>query len=158
DRVRAGLPQARAAPGDRRRGGLEAHPAQGTRDRHGAVHGEVVPRVGRGLELGLALALGAAPPAASAQSRSAGWNPMTFRKLSDAELLRTLAPRQYEVTKRDAAEPPFHNEFLYNHRAGIYVDIAPGEPLFSSVDKFDSGTGWPSLTMPLETGNIRERV
>src|SRR6184192_1139166 len=159
DRVRAGLPQAGAAPGDRRRGGLEAHPAQATRDRHGAVHGEVVPRVGRGLELALALALalGAAPPAASAQSRSAGWNPMTFRKLSDAELRRTLAPRQYEVTQHDATEPPFHNEYWDNHRAGIYVDVVSGEPLFASVDKFDSGTGWPSFTRPIDADNVIEK-
>ena len=83
---------------------------------------------------------------------------MTFRKPSDAELRRTLAPRQYEVTQHDATEPPFHNEYWDNHQAGIYVDVVSGEPLFSSVDKFDSGTGWPSFTKPLETGNIRERV
>jgi len=115
-----------------------------------------VPSLGR--TLALALALGSAAHGVSAQSSSKGWSPMTFHKPSDAELRRTLAPRQYEVTQHDATEPPFHNEYWDNHGAGIYVDVVSGEPLFSSVDKFDSGTGWPSFTKPLETGNIRERV
>ena len=83
---------------------------------------------------------------------------MTFRKLSDAELRRTLAPRQYEVTQHDATEPPFHNEYWDNHRAGIYVDVVSGEPLFTSLDKFDSGTGWPSFTRPLEPENIHQKT
>jgi len=75
-------------------------------------------------------------------------------KPSDADLHRTLTPLQYEVTQHAATETPFQNEFWDNHRAGIYVDIVSGEPLFSSTDKFDSGTGWPSFTKPLEPDNI----
>jgi peptide methionine sulfoxide reductase msrA/msrB len=79
-------------------------------------------------------------------------------KPSDAELRRSLTPLQYEVTQHEATETPFHNEFWDNHRAGIYVDVVSGEPLFSSLDKFESGTGWPSFTKPLEAGNIREKT
>src|SRR3989440_6308990 len=154
DRVRAGLSQTGAAPGDRGRGELEAHPAEAARGRHGALHGEIVPRISR--TLGLALALAAVAQGASAQSSSKGWNPMTFHKPSDADLRRTLAPQQYEVTQHAATEPPFHNEYWDNHQAGIYVDVVSGEPLFSSLDKFDSRTGWPSFTKPLEAGNVRE--
>jgi peptide methionine sulfoxide reductase MsrB len=95
-------------------------------------------RIGR--RLGLARALGAAARGASAQGSSKGWNPMNFRKPSDTELRRTLAPRQYEVTQHEATEPPFHNEYWDNHQPGIYVDVVSGEPLFSSLDKFDSRT------------------
>src|SRR5690348_16597614 len=73
-----------------------------------------------------------------------------YTRRSDAELRRTLTPMQYQVTQHEATEPPFHNDFWNNHRAGIYVDVVSGEPLFSSRDKFDSGTGWPSFTRPLE--------
>jgi methionine-R-sulfoxide reductase len=83
---------------------------------------------------------------------------MNFQKPSDGELRRTLAPRQYEVTQHEATEPPFHNEYWDNHRPGIYVDVVSGEPLFTSLDKFDSKTGWPSFTKPLEPGNVRERT
>lgn len=65
---------------------------------------------------------------------------------------------QYEVTQQEGTEPPFQNEYDKNKREGIYVDIVSGEPLFSSLDKFDSGTGWPSFTKPLEPGNIVEKV
>src|SRR3989475_6254268 len=106
----------------------------------------------------LALALASLTSGASAQGSAKGWNPMKFQKPSDADLRRTLAPRQYEVTQHEATEPPFHNEYWDNHRPGIYVDVVSGEPLFSSLDKFDSGTGWPSFTKPLEGGNVRERV
>ncbi|PYO59988.1 MAG: peptide-methionine (R)-S-oxide reductase [Gemmatimonadetes bacterium] len=105
-----------------------------------------------------ALAFTSAARGACAQSRSRGWDPMTFQKPSDADLRRTLAARQYEVTQHDGTEPPFHNEYWDNHRPGIYVDVVSGEPLFGSLDKFDSGTGWPSFTKPLEAGNIHERV
>lgn len=80
-----------------------------------------------------------------------------FKKPDDATLRKTLTPLQYKVTQQKGTEPPFKNEYDENHRDGIYVDIVSGEPLFSSVDKFDSGTGWPSFTRPLEPGNIVEK-
>ena len=80
-----------------------------------------------------------------------------YHKPSQAELKRMLTPLQYKVTQENGTEPPFKNEYWNNERAGIYVDIVSGEPLFSSLDKFDSGTGWPSFTRPLEPGNIVER-
>ncbi len=80
-----------------------------------------------------------------------------YKKPDDATLRRRLTPLQYEVTQRNGTEPPFQNEYWNNHREGIYVDIVSGEPLFSSKDKFDSGTGWPSFTKPLEPGNIVEK-
>jgi methionine-R-sulfoxide reductase len=75
-------------------------------------------------------------------------------KPSDAELKKKLTALQYDVTQHDATEPPFRNEYWDNHKAGIYVDVVSGEPLFSSLDKFDSGTGWPSFTKPLEPENV----
>ena len=76
---------------------------------------------------------------------------------TDAELRRALTPLQYEVTQHEATERPFQNEFWDNHKAGIYVDVVSGEPLFSSLDKFDSRTGWPSFTRPLEATNVTEK-
>ena len=70
----------------------------------------------------------------------------TFVKPSDGELRKRLTPEQYQVTQHEATEPPFRNAYWDEHRAGIYVDVVSGEPLFSSLDKFDSGTGWPSFT------------
>jgi peptide methionine sulfoxide reductase msrA/msrB len=81
----------------------------------------------------------------------------TYTKPSDAELKGRLTPEQYQVTQHEGTEPPFRNAYWDEKRAGIYVDVVSGEPLFSSLDKFDSGTGWPSFTRPLETGNIRSR-
>ncbi len=83
---------------------------------------------------------------------------MDFVKPADAELRRSLQPLQYEVTQHEATEPPYRNEYWDNHTAGIYVDVVSGEPLFSSLDKYDSGTGWPSFTKPLDAANIREKV
>ena len=77
-----------------------------------------------------------------------------YHKPSDAELKKTLTPIQYEVTQHEGTEPPFRNEYADNHAAGIYVDVVSGEPLFSSNDKFESGTGWPSFTRPLEPANV----
>jgi len=75
----------------------------------------------------------------------------------DAELRQKLTPLQYKVTRRNGTEPPFDNAYWDNHAAGIYVDIISGEPLFRSQDKYESGTGWPSFTRPLEPGNIVEK-
>jgi methionine-R-sulfoxide reductase len=80
-----------------------------------------------------------------------------YTKPDDETLRRTLTPLQYKVTQHEGTEPPFANEYCDNHADGIYVDVVSGEPLFSSLDKFDSGTGWPSFTRPLEPGNVRER-
>ena len=81
-----------------------------------------------------------------------------FVKPSDSELKKTLTPLQYEVTQHEATETPFRNTYWDNHEPGIYVDIVSGEPLFSSLDKYDSGTGWPSFTRPLEPANIRTKT
>jgi peptide methionine sulfoxide reductase msrA/msrB len=75
---------------------------------------------------------------------------------SDARLKQELSPLQYRVTRQDGTEPPFNNAYWDNHQAGIYVDIVSGEPLFSSTDKFKSGTGWPSFTRPLAPENVVE--
>jgi peptide methionine sulfoxide reductase msrA/msrB len=80
----------------------------------------------------------------------------TYSKPSEAELRERLTPLQYDVTQREETEPPFDNEYWDNKREGIYVDIVSGEPLFSSIDKFKSGTGWPSFTQPLVPENIVE--
>jgi peptide methionine sulfoxide reductase msrA/msrB len=80
-----------------------------------------------------------------------------YTKPSDEVLRKKLTPLQYKVTQQEGTEPPFHNEYADNHREGIYVDIVSGEPLFSSLDKYDSGTGWPSFTKPLDPGNIVEK-
>ena len=76
---------------------------------------------------------------------------------SDAELRRRLTPMQYKVTREDGTEPPFSNAYWDNHAPGIYVDIISGAPLFSSIDKYDSGTGWPSFTRPLDPDQIVEK-
>ena len=76
----------------------------------------------------------------------------------DAELRKRLTPLQYKVVRHEGTEPAFQNEYWDNHEPGIYVDIVSGEPLFSSTDKFDSGTGWPSFTRPLAPENIVEKV
>jgi len=81
-----------------------------------------------------------------------------FKKPSDAELKKELTPLQYQVTQHEATERPFQNEFWNNHEAGIYVDVVSGEPLFSSLDKYDSGTGWPSFTKPLEPANVKTKT
>lgn len=77
-----------------------------------------------------------------------------YQKPSDSELRMKLSSLQYQVTQHEGTEPPFSNAYWNNHRDGIYVDIVSGEPLFSSLDKYDSGTGWPSFTQPLAPENI----
>ncbi|MEO7772361.1 MAG: peptide-methionine (R)-S-oxide reductase MsrB [Gemmatimonadaceae bacterium] len=82
----------------------------------------------------------------------------TFSKPSDAELKQKLSPMQYKVTQHEGTEPPFQNEFWNNHEEGIYVDVVSGEALFSSRDKFESGTGWPSFTKPLVPENVKTKT
>ena len=79
-------------------------------------------------------------------------------KASDEELRKKLTPEQYHVTQMCGTEPAFHNKYWNNHRAGIYVDVVTGVPLFSSLDKFDSGSGWPSFTKPIEKKYVTEKT
>lgn len=81
-----------------------------------------------------------------------------YTRPSDEELQSRLTPLQYSVVREDGTEPPFRNAYWDEHRDGIYVDIASGAPLFSSKDKFDSGTGWPSFTRPLDADMIEEKT
>jgi methionine-R-sulfoxide reductase len=81
-----------------------------------------------------------------------------FVKPADGELKKKLTPLQYAVTQNADTETPFRNVYWDNHEPGIYVDVVSGEPLFSSLDKYDSGTGWPSFTRPLEPTNIRTKT
>lgn len=82
----------------------------------------------------------------------------SYTRPSDDDLRRQLTPEQYKVTQHEGTEPPFRNEYWNNKQAGIYVDVVSGEPLFSSLDKYDSGTGWPSFTRPIEPANVVERT
>jgi len=79
------------------------------------------------------------------------------KKSSDSDLKKKLTPMQYKVTQENATEKPFANEYWDNHRAGIYVDVVTGEALFSSLDKYDSGTGWPSFTKPIDGAVLKEK-
>jgi methionine-R-sulfoxide reductase len=118
----------------------------------------------RALTLTLIATLAAATaPRASAQApaRSViGDRKVTtpFRKPADDELKKKLTPIQYKVTQHEGTEPAFRNEYWDNHEAGIYVDVISGEPLFSSLDKFESGTGWPSFTKPLVPENLKTKT
>jgi methionine-R-sulfoxide reductase len=79
---------------------------------------------------------------------------MTNNYRKDPEAVSRLTPEQYQVTQKNGTEPAFSNEYWDNHEPGIYVDVVSGEPLFASVDKFDSRTGWPSFTVPIEPDNV----
>jgi peptide methionine sulfoxide reductase msrA/msrB len=81
-----------------------------------------------------------------------------YEKPAVGELKQRLTPMQFEVTQHEATEPPFHNDYWDNHARGIYVDVVTGEPLFSSLDKFESGTGWPSFTRPIEDGHVTSKT
>src|SRR5580658_657160 len=93
-------------------------------------------------------------PALSSPKESPAVPQTHYEKPPANELKQRLTPLQFEVTQHEATEPPFHNEYWDNHSRGIYVDVATGEPLFSSLDKFDSGTGWPSFSRPIEDGHV----
>ena len=101
----------------------------------------------------LAAAPGAPTPAPSVAAKE--WNPMTFVKPSDAELKKELTPIQYQVTQHSGTEPAFSNAMAHTKDAGIYVDIVSGEPLFSSLEKYDSGTGWPSFYEPIKPDAVK---
>jgi methionine-R-sulfoxide reductase len=116
------------------------------------------------LGAGVALLIIAASPNATTKSAPApkpaihgGKSMANFHKPADAELKKTLTPLQYDVTQHEGTEPPFRNEYWDNHKDGIYIDVVSGEPLFSSRDKFESGTGWPSFTRPLDSENVVTR-
>ncbi|QDK39792.1 peptide-methionine (R)-S-oxide reductase [Bdellovibrio sp. NC01] len=81
-----------------------------------------------------------------------------YKKPSNDELKKQLTPEQYDVTQREGTEAPFHNAYWNNHEEGLYVDVVSGEPLFSSIDKYDSGTGWPSFTKPLDKNAVTEKT
>jgi len=111
--------------------------------------------VSRAVMIGcLSLAIGASAPPASAQKSQPNQG---GTKMSDQELRQKLTPEQYRVTQEDGTERAFQNEYWDNHRAGIYVDVVSGEPLFASIHKYESGTGWPSFTQPLVKENIVEK-
>jgi methionine-R-sulfoxide reductase len=94
----------------------------------------------------------AAPAAPSGQSQK------RYVRPTKAELKARLTPEQYEVTQEEGTERPFRNEYWNNHEPGIYVDITTGEPLFSSTDKFESGTGWPSFTRPIDKSHVVQKT
>lgn len=90
-------------------------------------------------------------------SQANAWQAKDAKKPTDAELKKTLTSMQYNVTQKSGTEPPFKNEFFKSKEEGIYVDIVSGEPLFSSTDKYDSGTGWPSFFQVLDKNNVVEK-
>ena len=101
----------------------------------------------------------AASPAATQVATSSQDKKHTDTKtMSDTELRKKLTPEQYHVTRENGTEPPFRNEYWNNHKQGIYVDLISGEALFASTDKFESGTGWPSFTKPIEPAHVVEKT
>jgi methionine-R-sulfoxide reductase len=94
-------------------------------------------------------------PTAQTNAKNAGSNG-AYQKPSEAELKKKLTSQQYICTQEGGTERAFANEYWDNHKAGIYVDVVSGEPLFASIDKFDSGTGWPSFTKPIEPGAVKD--
>jgi len=120
------------------------------------MHSNTLPPIAIAAAMTFAFAI-APVRTASAQAAQAAPDVDHFVKPSDAELKKKLTPIQYDVTQHDDTETPFKNTYWDNHAAGIYVDVVSGEPLFSSLDKFESGTGWPSFTKPLEPKNIKSK-
>ena len=108
--------------------------------------------------MSLVTCVGCAPNEKDATGMNSKVEPIAHQESTHAELRERLTPLQYEVTCLNGTESPFQNEYWNHKRAGIYVDIISGKPLFSSQDKFDSGTGWPSFTRPLETSEIVENT
>jgi peptide methionine sulfoxide reductase msrA/msrB len=100
----------------------------------------------------------AGPQAAAPAPRWEGDAMKTYIKPSDEDMRKRLTSEQYKVTQKEGTEPAFRNEYWDNHRDGIYVDVVSGEPLFSSIDKFESGTGWPSFTKPLDPANVTTKT
>jgi len=95
---------------------------------------------------------------ATPSTTTRGHSMTDYKKPTESELKQKLTPIQYQVTQHEGTERPFQNEYWNNHEAGIYVDVVSGEPLFSSLDKFESGTGWPSFTKPLVPENIKTKT
>lgn len=91
-------------------------------------------------------------------STAMAWDAKGYKKPDEKELKKTLNSEQFEVTQHEGTERPFHNAYWDNHKDGIYVDVVSGEPLFSSQDKYDSGTGWPSFSKPLVADNITTKT
>src|SRR5947207_3008020 len=102
------------------------------------------------------IALAACAPHVEPARRDDTPRPIRSAKPSEAELHKELTPVQYNVTQRSDTEVPFHNEYWDNHAAGLYVDITTGQPLFTSKEKFDSGTGWPSFFRPISSDAVVE--
>ncbi len=102
----------------------------------------------------LAFVLAMAPGAPTPTAAPKGWNASAFVKPSDAELRQKLTPIQYQVTQHSGTEPAFTGQYAHTTDAGIYVDVVSGEPLFCSLEKYDSGTGWPSFWKPLD--NVKQ--
>ena len=90
-------------------------------------------------------------------TKSLAWESGSYKGIDKSQLKKKLTNEEYEVTQNEGTELPFHNQYWDNHADGIYVDVVSGEPLFSSRDKFDSGTGWPSFSKPLEKANLVEK-
>ena len=99
-----------------------------------------------------------ASPAPSTSMTTPSSTDQSSPKPSADDLKKKLTPQQYRVTQLCGTEPPFRNEYWDNHKPGIYVDVVSGEPLFTSLDKFDSGSGWPSFTQPIDKNNVTEKT
>jgi len=118
-------------------------------------------RRNRGFAIALFLAtanVGGLAAQATPSTTTRGHSMTDYKKPTESELKQKLTPIQYQVTQHEGTERPFQNEYWNNHEAGIYVDVVSGEPLFSSLDKFESGTGWPSFTKPLVPENIKTKT